>query len=184
MQHIGTVTFETLRLICRRFCYEDSEYMLRNWAADPNIQYEYGEPVYENISQVKGLLAKYIEGYKNTDYYRWAIVEKKSNQNIGQIAFCRVYSDCCTAEIEYCIGKGFWGNGYAKEALAGLVDFVFRNTEFMKLEAYHRSDNMKSGCVLQKSPMYITDTVERFKRANESPAGEVCFCIERDKYFG
>lgn len=183
MQHIGTISFETSRLICRRFNSEDYEDMFRNWAANPNIQYEYGEPVYTDISQVKNLLAKYIEGYKNLDFYRWAIIEKMSSQNIGQIAFCKVYSDCNIAEIEYCIGEQFWGNGYAGEALAGLIDFTFRSTEFLKLEAYHRSENTKSGRVLEKSKMHITDTVERFIREHKLPIGEVCYCIERDKYF-
>ena len=72
------------------------------------------------------------------DFYRWAIIEKKSMENIGQIAFCRVYSECNTAEIEYCIGENFWGNGYANEALAAVIDFTFKNTGFHKLEAYHR----------------------------------------------
>lgn len=183
MQHTGTISFETSRLICRRFNSEDYEDMFTNWAANPNIQYEYGEPVYTDILQVKGLLAKYIESYKNLDYYRWAIIEKKSNKNIGQIAFCKVYYDCNTAEIEYCIGEQFWGNGYAGEALEGLIDFTFRRTEFVKFEVYHRSENLKSRRVLEKSKMHITDTVERFIRERKLPVGEVCYCIERDKYF-
>lgn len=183
MKHIGTISFETSRLICRRFSYEDCGDVFENWASNPNIQFEYGEPVYSDVSQVKDLLTKYIEGYRNLDYYRWAIIEKKSSHNIGQIAFCKVYSDCHTAEIEYCIGEQFWGNGYAGEALEGLIDFTFRNTEFLKLEAYHRAKNTKSGKVLTKSKMHITDTVERFKREHKLPIGEVCYCIERDKYF-
>ena len=182
MQHIGTKTFETERLICRQFIPKDCEDMLKNWAANPNIQFEYGEPVYTTMSQVKDLLTEYIESYQNPDVYRWAIVEKSSNKNIGQIAFCKVYSDCRTAEIEYCIGEPFWGNGYASEALAGLIDHSFRNTDFVKLEAYHRSENIKSGKVLEKSPMYITDTVERFVREKTIPKGEVCYCINKNSY--
>lgn len=104
MQHFGTKKFETARLICRRFIKEDYEDMFKNWASNPNIQFEYGEPVYSTISQVKDLLSQYVDSYQNLDFYRWAIVEKSSNENIGQIAFCRVYSDCKTAETEYCIG--------------------------------------------------------------------------------
>ena len=182
MQHYGTKKFETERLICRQFISEDYEDMFKNWAADPNIQLEYGEPVYSTISQVKDLLARYIDSYQKPVFYRWAIVEKTSNENIGQIAFCRVYSDCKTAEIEYCIGEPFWGNGFAGEALAGLIDFTFKNTEFLKLEAYHRSENIKSGKVLEKSPMHITYTVERFVREKNLPIGEVCYCINRDDY--
>ena len=128
------------------------------------------------------LLEKHIENYKNSDFYRWAIIEKKSGENIGQIAFCKVYSDCATAEIEYCIGESFWGNGYAGEALAGVIDFTFKNTDFIKLEAYHRIENDKSGKVLAKSAMHVTNTVERFKRENVSPHGEVCYCITKDDY--
>ncbi len=182
MQHFGTKKFETARLICRRFIKEDYEDMFKNWASNPNIQFEYGEPVYSTISQVKDLLSQYVDSYQNLDFYRWAIVEKSSNENIGQIAFCRVYSDCKTAEIEYCIGEPFWGNGYAGEALAGLIDFTFRNTDFLKLEAYYRSENIKSGKVLEKSQMHITDTVERFVREKTLPIGEVCYCINRDDY--
>lgn len=184
MKHFGTQSFETERLICRRFIPEDYEDMFRNWAADPDIQNEYGEPVYSSIPEVKALLTQYINSYQKPEFYRWAIVERSSSQNIGQIAFCRVYSDCQTAEIEYCIGKSFWGNGYAGEALAGLIDHTFRNTDFLKLEAYHRSENIKSGKVLQKSPIHITDTVERFVREKALPVGEVCYCINRDNYAG
>lgn len=182
MQHFGTKNFETKRLICRQFISEDYEDMFKNWVANPNIQLEYGEPVYSTISQVKGLLTEYIDSYRKPDFYRWAIVEKSSNQNIGQIAFCRVYSDCKIAEIEYCIGESFWGNGYAGEALDGLIDFTFNNTDFMKLEAYHRCENMKSGKVLEKSQMHVTDTVERFVREKTLPIGEVCYCINRNDF--
>ena len=94
MKHIGTQQFETERLICRKFNSNDYENMFENWAANPNIQLEYGEPVYDTIQKVQELLKKYIDSYSNMDYYRWAIVEKASNQNIGQIAFCKVYSEC------------------------------------------------------------------------------------------
>ncbi len=182
MNHTGTKTFETKRLICRRFIKEDCTDMLENWIANPNVQSEYGEPVYTTVLEVKKLLEKYIQNYSEPDFYRWAIIEKASNRNIGQIAFCRVYSDCCTAEIEYCIGEQFWGNGYAGEVLSKLIDFVFCNTDFLKLEAYHRCENVKSARVLEKSMMYVTDNVQRFSRENIIPHGEVCYCIDKDTY--
>ncbi len=182
MHHIGTIAFETERLLCRPFRQEDCENMLKNWIANPNVQTEYGEPVYTTLQAVESLLQSYIQNYQKPDFYRWAIIEKDSGENIGQIAFCRVYSDCRTAEVEYCIGEVFWGKGYATEALAGLIDHVFQSTDFQKLEAYHRAENTKSGRVLQKSAMHVTDTVERFVREGGSPHGEVCYCINRKEY--
>lgn len=182
MKHVGTQTFESLRLICRKFSIHDYKDMYANWASDPDIQYEYGEPVYSTIPEVKKLLNTYIENYSKPNYYRWAIIEKESGKNIGQIALCRVYSDCCIAEIEYCIGQQFWGNGYAGEALSALIDYTFKNTDFERLEAYHRIENTKSGRVLEKSLMHVTNTVERFIRENTLPVGEVCYCIETKDY--
>ncbi len=182
MEQTQTNLFETQRLICRPFKEGDESDMLTNWASDPEIQLEYGEPVYDTAEQVRGLLEKYLNSYKTDGFFRWAIIEKQSGQNIGQIAFCKMFPDVKTAEIEYCIGKRFWGNGYAGEALAGLISYAFENTDFDKLEAYHQAENAKSGRVLIKSKMHITDTVERFKRAGQQPEGEVCYCIERKEY--
>jgi len=115
MKHCGTQKIETHRLLLRAFTDDDCSSMLKNWIANPNVQFEYGEPIYSTEKEVKTLLNKWKKGYLQDDFYRWAIIEKKSGNNIGQIAFCRVYSDCKTAEIEYCIGENFWGNGYATE---------------------------------------------------------------------
>ena len=90
-----------------------------------------------------------------------------------------MYSDSAIGEIEYCIGQKFWGKGYAGEALAGLIKYLFSNSEFVRLEAYHRIENDKSGKVLKKSSMHITDNVERFRRLGEKPVGEICYCIEK-----
>ena len=91
---------------------------------------EYGEPVYSTKDETCELLKKYINSYSSLDTYRFAIIEKKSGKNIGQIALCKVYSDSAIGEIEYCIGQKFWGKGYAGEALAGLIKYLFSNSEF------------------------------------------------------
>lgn len=182
MKHTGTVSFETERLVCRRFEADDWRDMLENWASLPEIQTEYGEPVYTDEAQVRGLLDIYIRSYEKPDFYRWAITERSSGRNIGQIAFCKVWEEQRTAEIEYCIGTEFWGKGYAGEALAGLIAHCFKTMDFDKLEAYHRAENIKSGRVLEKSKMHTIDTVQRFVHEGVSPEGEVCYCIEKDVY--
>lgn len=180
MKHCGTQPIETPRLLLRAFTDEDCADMIKNWIANPKVQFEYGEPVYTTASQARDLLNQWKKNYERLDFYRWAIVEKECSQNIGQISFCRVYSDCKTAEIEYCIGENFWGNGYALEALSAVIDFTFKNTDFYKLEAYHRIENIRSGRVLEKSAMRITDTVQRFIRENTSPKEVVCYSITNE----
>ena len=182
MKHTGTVPFETERLVCRRFEADDWRDMLENWASLPEIQTEYGEPVYTDEAQVGELLDSYIRSYEKPDFYRWAIIERSSGRNIGQIAFCKVWDGQRTAEIEYCIGREFWGMGYAGEALSGLITHCYRTMDFDRLEAYHRAANTKSGRVLEKSEMKRTGTVQRFVREGLVPEGEICYCVERDSY--
>ena len=179
MHHSGTKTINTLRLVLRRFEAGDLEDMLRNWVSDPAVQTEYGEPVYSGPAEAQKLLDGYIRGYGSDSFYRWAVTERSSGQNIGQIAFCRVYEDIRTAEIEYCIGTAFQGRGYAGEALSAVISYTFDTTDFCRLEAYHRAENKKSGRVLEKSAMKKTGNVERFRQQGISPDGEVCYCIEK-----
>lgn len=179
MQHSGTQTINTSRLTLRRFEAGDLADMLSSWVSDPAVQTEYGEPVYSDAAEAKKLLDKYISGYGSDSFYRWAVIEKSSGRNIGQIAFCRVYEDIRAAEIEYCIGSAFQGHGYAGEALSAVISYIFSTTDFRRLEAYHRAENKKSGRVLEKSEMIMTDNVERFRRQGISPEGEVCYCIEK-----
>ena len=179
MHHCGTLTIDTPRLLLRRFEAGDLMDMLGNWASDPAVQTEYGEPVYSTAQEAEGLLNRYIVGYSSDSFYRWAVIEKDSGRNIGQIAFCRVYEELRTAEIEYCIGTAFQGRGYAGEALSAVIGNIFANTDFQRLEAYHRAENTKSGRVLEKSAVHITDNVERVRQQGITPEGEVCYCIER-----
>ena len=179
MKHCGTRIIETKRLILRPFVLADAADLLELWIADPAVQSEYGEPTYETTDAVEGLLKKWIAGYESPAFYRWAMIEGESGRCVGQIAFCRVYEDCRAAEIEYCVSASRWGRGYAGEALEAVIDHIFAHTDFAWLEAYHRAENEKSGRVLQKSSMTVTDTVERFKRAGETPEGEVCYRVAR-----
>lgn len=180
--HNGIKNIETERLLLRPFVFEDCNDMLDNWIANIKVQSEYGEPVYTSVEEVSKLLNKWIDRYNHVDFYRWAIIEKQSNKNIGQIAFCRVYQDCKTVEIEYCIGECFWGNGYASEAVSSIIEYTFSNTDFIKLEAFHRKENFKSSRVLEKSTMYVTDNIERFIRENVLPNDEVCYAIKKEDW--
>lgn len=179
MKHCGTQIIETKRLILRQFAVTDAPDLLELWIADPRVQAEYGEPTYDTLDAVEDLLNRWIAGYESAAFYRWAMIERQSGRCIGQIAFCRVYEDFRAAEIEYCISAAFWGHGYAGEALQAVIDHTFEHTDFAWLEAYHRAENVRSGRVLEKSAMHVTYTVERFRRAGETPEGEVCYRIDR-----
>lgn len=132
LTHIGTKTIETKRLILRRFEYTDDDAMLKYWVADEKIQSLYSEPIYPTKKEVKELLDKYIGSYEKNDYYRWAIIEKISNECIGQIAYFLVDSKNHFAEIEYCIGSDFQCKGFATEAAKAIISYGFNSMNLQK----------------------------------------------------
>ena len=91
MNHLGTQTIETERLILRRFEYTDIDSMLRNWISDEKTQYDYGEPFYPTPEAVRNLFdTKYIVSYSKDDYYRWAVIAF----GFEKIGLHRVEIDC------------------------------------------------------------------------------------------
>ena len=148
---------ETERLLLKHYSGEDKEIrnMLKNWISDPAVQKEYGEPVYTALSSVKVLMEKYL-----SEPYRWAVWEKKSGECIGQIAFCKIWDDIHTAEIEYCIGQSFQGNGYAGEALKAVIDYVFTQTNFERSGSFSPEREPK----IRQSPDEVTHASDGYSR--------------------
>ena len=151
LTHLGTKTIETERLILRRFEYSDIDSMLRNWIADEQTQWDYGEPSYETPEAVRELFdKKYVVSYSRDDYYRWAVIEKKSKECIGQIAYFSVDTENQHGEIEYVIGPAFQGKGYATEMTKAVIAFGFDKIDFNRIEIDCRTENEASRRVIEK----------------------------------
>ena len=146
----SSADIETDRLLLRKFAYEDAGSMLNNWVADDSVQHMYGEPSYKTIDAVNSLLDKYIGGYNDDHYFRWAVIEKESGECIGQIAYFLVDKNNHFGEIEYCIGKAFQGRGYASEATRAVIDYGFDRIGFHKVQICVRPSNISSRRVIEK----------------------------------
>lgn len=162
LNHLGTKTIETQRLILRRFEFTDSESMFDNWISDSNVQKSYGELPCKTIDDVEKILNKWISSYCNSEFYRWAIILKETNTNIGQIAFYIVDSKNQRADVEYCISKSYWGNSFATEALEAVIEYSLEEIKFNRVQAFYRSENISSGKVMQKAGMKYEGTFKQY----------------------
>ena len=57
-----------------------------------------------------------------------------------------------TAEVGYCYGSKFWGNGYASEALKKVIDYLHKEG-FPVVYAQHFISNVASGKVMKNAGM-------------------------------
>ncbi len=182
LTHTGTQTIETDRLILRRYSYQDDDAMLKNWVADENIQSLYSEPVYSTKEAVKELLEKYINSYDKSDYYRWAIILKENKECIGQIAFFLVDSKNHFAEIEYCIGSCFQCKGLATEATKAVIHYGFTKINLHKVQICHKSINIPSKRVIEKSGCKYEGTLRDFFFMNGQYVDRLYYAILRSEF--
>ena len=177
LTHTGTQTIETERLILRRFEYSDCGSVFANWASDEEVQKMYSEPVYSTPEAVKGLLDKYISAYEKEDCYRWAVIERKSGQCIGQIAYFLVDSKNHFAEIEYCIGQQFQCRGFATEAAKAVIDFGFRKMNLHKVQICTKTINAPSKRVIEKESGECIGQIAYFLVDSKNHFAEIEYCI-------
>lgn len=183
LTHNGTQTIETERLILRRFEFTDSTSMLRNWIADEKIQSLYSEPTYETEEAVKELLTKYISSYEKEDYYRWAVIDKETNECIGQIAYFLVDNKNHFAEIEYCIGSQFQCRGFATEATKAIIKFGFDQMNLHKVQICTKTINAPSKRVIEKCGFTYEGTLRDYFYMKGDYVGRLYFSILRTEYF-
>lgn len=162
MNHIGTITINTKRLILRKFDFADALDMLELWVSKPEIQHMYSEPTYNTIDEVNELLEKYIQNYDNNDYYRWAIVDNDSNRCIGQIAFYLVDTNNHFAEIEYCIASEYQNKGLMTEAVKAVIGFGFEIIGLHKIQISTKEINAPSKRVIEKSGFTYEGTLRDY----------------------
>lgn len=183
--HTGTKTIETKRLVLRRFAYSDIDSMLRNWIADEETQYDYGEPYYATYEAVKELFdTKYIASYDRPDYYRWAVIEKESGECIGQIAYFSVDTGNEHGEIEYVIGPAFQGKGYATEMTKAVIAYGFETIGFHRIEIDCRTENEASRRVIEKCGLKYEGVFRDFFWRKDHFEGRRVFSILKEEWKG
>ena len=180
--NIGTKTIETEQLVLRRFEYNDSGTMMKNWVADEKIQSMYSEPVYNTLDEVNALLDKYISSYAKKDYYRWAIIEKTSNECIGQIAYFLVDNKNHFAEIEYCIGSHFQCKGYATEATKAIIKYGFEKMNLHKVQICTKTINEPSKRVIEKCGFTYEGTLRDYFYMNGNYVGRLYFSMLKNEF--
>mgnify|MGYP004533347517 CR=1 FL=1 len=182
LNHVGTRIIETERMILRRFEYSDNLSMRKNWISNEKIQSLYSEPVYTTEEKVKELLDKYIGSYREDDYYRWAIIDKKSKECIGQIAYFLVDSKNHFAEIEYCIGEDYQCKGLATEATKAVIAYGFDQMNLHKVQICTKTINPASKRVIEKCGLTYEGTWRDYFYTDGQYVGRLFFSILKNEY--
>ena len=159
MNHCGTYTIETKRLLLRKFMVEDAEAMFQNWASDKEVTKFLTWPAYTSLDTAIHILNEWTASYEKPDFYQWAIVPKNLNEPIGSISVVSINEKTQMAEIGYCIGRPWWNRGITSEALSAVINFMFDQVGANRVQAKHDVNNPHSGLVMKKCGMKYEGTL-------------------------
>lgn len=182
MNHLGTKQIETERLILRPFVMQDADAMYRNWASDPEVTKFLSWPTYKSVDTAHEILEVWTNQYDDKTFYQWAIELKELGQPIGSISVVNHDDNVEMAEIGFCIGKNWWGQGIMTEAFQAVIDFLFGVVGVQRIEAGHDPNNPASGAVQRKCGLKYEGTLRRSIRSNQGITDKVVLAILKEEW--
>ena len=191
MRHLGTQCLHTERLTLRTLSMDDAPAMFNTWANDPALtKFLRWEP-HKDMLETMMLLGAWETLSANPDYYQWGIFLNSTGQLIGSISICEAEEqqpDVWSTpgldfsqgvwEPGYCLGKAFWGQGYATEALLAVRDYWFSQVEGPWLACCHAVKNPASGRVMQKAGWHF-DHSATYHKFDGTPVECLAYCQQR-----
>ena len=134
---------ETKRLILRPFEESDAE-NIYEYAKNPNVGPIAGWPVHTSVENSLEII-KTVLSVSET----YAVCLKEDNRAIGSIglkigAASNLNLPDDEAEIGYCIGEPFWGQGLIPEAIKRVTKHAFDNLDLQRLWCGYFDGNTKS----------------------------------------
>lgn len=182
MEHKGTITLETERLILRRFTESDAEAAFKNWTSSDAVTKFLRWETYRDISALRDYINFQLENYKKTDTYDWAIVLKELGEPIGSMGAVAFNEKARSVEIGYCIGEKWWRRGYTSEALSAVIRFFFEEVGVNRVYSEHDPRNPNSGRVMEKCGMKYEGTLRQADFNNTGICDTCVYGILAEEY--
>ena len=168
LNHKGTQTIETQRLILRQFTMDDAEAMFRNWASDDEVTKHLTWPTHASVEVSRAVLSDWTSHYAQPNFYNWAIVLRENGpEPIGNISAVHINEKIDCAHMGYCMSRAHWGKGIMAEALSAVISFFFAEVGFNRIEADHDPNNPNSGKVMKKAGMTYEGTMRQAGCSNQ-----------------
>jgi ribosomal-protein-alanine N-acetyltransferase len=153
----GLPIIETDRLILRDLRFEDADAYFHYHNLDAALEYYDWRPnsLDEAIESIRSIRADYEE----QKYLHFAITLKESDQLIGD---CGIFFADHKGEINYMLDPTYWGKGYMKEALTGLMSLCFKEADVYRIQAMTLPDNDASRSMLTSLNFTCEGTLRKY----------------------
>jgi len=149
----GTITLSTDRLLLRRYHIEDAQLLHKLFGIDEKM-FEYsGWNPYETIEMAQETIQGFIDSYADEHCYSWAIDYQE--QLVGTIGAYDYDPNTKSIEIGCSIAKGWWGHGFASEAIREVLRYLLEKEKIRYIKAWSASDNVGSIRAMEHAGMVL-----------------------------
>jgi RimJ/RimL family protein N-acetyltransferase len=141
----------TERLLIRPFRPDDIA-AFAAWHNDPDVaRYQDWETPY-SMERAEKTVSGVIEmdGPRDKDWWMAVIADPDTDEALGDLGV-RLSWEGRAAEVGYTLAKANWGKGYAVEALAALVEYLFEHLGVTRQYGMLHPDNPASAMVLERT---------------------------------
>ena len=142
---------QTDRLTLRRLSFDDLYDYYERLGSDGEVsKYMLFEP-HQDIGETLALIEEALVRYEEENFYRWGIENEDGLIGVIELLHFDEESESCT--FTCMLGKQWWGQGYATEALKEIFRFAKEELGVKKITADHMAPNAASGAVMRKAGM-------------------------------
>ncbi|MBQ9005790.1 MAG: GNAT family N-acetyltransferase [Atopobiaceae bacterium] len=182
MNHAGTQSVSTDRLILRAFTSQDVEPAYRNWCNDAEVSHFLTWQPHSNEDETRSIIESWIHSYCDPASYQWAIELRDIEEPVGSISVVSIDETVGAMEIGYCLGKRWWHDGLMTEALSAVVSYLFAHTDVNRICAKHDVRNPRSGHVMKACGLSFEGTLRQAALCNVGLSDVSVYSILRSEW--
>ena len=135
---------------------------------DDEVMYAYEGSF--NDQEVQNWLDRQFGRYRHDGFGLWGVVEKGSNELIGQCGITyQEFDGKRVPEIGYLFKKEFWHKGFAIEAAVACREYAFHTLGFEEVYSIIRDTNIASQKVARRNGMQKVATFIKHYRGVDMP---------------
>lgn len=156
-----SIQLDTERLTIRQFCRADLD-DLHRLLSDPDVMKYY--PAALSREESAKWLEDILNDYATNSFGFLCVRLKEGGTFVGQVGVM-LHRDFHGEErnfLAYVIHKRFWGNGYATEAAAAILDHAISRFKLDRITALIRPDNTPSIRLARKLGMWYQSAVDHW----------------------
>ena len=173
---------ESERLILRQLTPEDAADFFA-CQSDPDV-FRYASRCEEtSLESAREMLNNLFKRHQEQTMLSWAIVLKENQRFIGRFQMEEWSDENFRATVGYLLGKQYWGNGYATEALRAVIAYLFEQTTVNRIDTFAWAENIASTRVMEKAGMRLEGLARQRRFAKGAFRDVKFYAILRKDFF-